>query len=344
VTVATGVVVLGYGLASGAGNRLGGLGEVDIASFSLGSVFSGVHQIMFFFLGYLASRRKGWWWVWIVILVAYSIFTWLDGTRGLAAYAAICSAMGFAWAGTSWRKIILVGVIAAIGFVPMAGVVRIYRDFHADLSSKFAFRERAVGLLEAAEVFRSESGGALPYLIRPFLEGISAQAVDEVFLQTPGSIPFAGFDGIENVVWVFVPTILYPGRPELSDGNALAILYNQSLLVDHTGSYMPAVGDGYRRGGWTGVVLLYSFSAFIFGSALALCWARRAGAEWMAMLVWLSLQAVNVFSATMLNNFWLFLWAFPRQWATFWLLRQFQRLLFEIGMRVKYYIFNYRTV
>lgn len=343
VLTLTGIAVLGYGLVSGASNRLGGEGQASISSSSLVSALAAVSQVMFFFLGFLAVRRgKGWILFWVFMLAGYSLFSFLDGGRGAAAFAAIFSAMGFAWAGASRRKIILAGAVAASIFIPLSDVVLTYRGQYADLTSKIAFRDRVTGILAAAEAFKSESGGSLPLLSEGFLDGITAHAVDQVFLQTPGSIPFVGLEGIGNVVWVFIPTLLYPERPDLNDGNSIAIQYDTSSLESSRGAYMPAVGDGYRRGGWTGVALLYAFSALIYGPVLALCWARRTNVEWMAMLVWLSFQAAGIWSTTMLTNFWLLLWAFPRQWLTFWLLRHVQRIAWAMG-HTFFHLGNYRT-
>jgi len=329
----TGIAIIGYDLVSDAASRLGGESEASIESASLVAAFYAVHQVMFFFLAYLAAKRGGRWLsFWLVILVGYSIFFFLEGGRGNAVIAAVFSAMGFAWAGTSWRKLVLMGSVAAIVFVPISGMVLTYRSYFRDQVHREDFRGRVVGFLSAVEVTLDQSDRVVFETISEgFLSGITAKFVDQVFLQTPSSIPFAGLEGIENALWVVVPTVIFPDRPKLQDGNTLAIQYDQTKREDSKGWYMPAVGEGYRRGGWTGVVLLYVFSAFIFGPVLAICWARRANVVWMSMFVWLSLLATGIWSATMLSNFWLF-WAFPRQWVTFWGLHKLQKSLWAMGM------------
>ena len=124
--------VLLYGLASGANNRLGG-GQADtsLGLRSLLNALSSSQGVMFFFLGYLAARRGGGWRLfWLGSLAAYSAFIILDGSRGPVAFAMIFSAMGFAWAGVPWRRVLLVGGLAAIFFIPLSGVVLNYRDLH----------------------------------------------------------------------------------------------------------------------------------------------------------------------------------------------------------------------
>lgn len=338
-----GVATMVYGLASGTANQLGGEGDAGILGSSLVSAFFAVHQVMFFFLGYLAVRRgRGWFLFWLFMLVGYSIFFFLDGGRGGAVFAAIFSAMGFAWAGTSWRKLVLVGIVAAIGFIPISGIVLTYRNYYRDMSSSVAFRERAAAIASAVEVMKDQSGGVFETISEGFFNGITARFVDQVFLKTPVSIPFAGFQGIENAVWVFVPTIIFPDRPQLNDGNSLAIQYGETTREDSKGWYMPAVGDGYRRGGWPGIALLYVFSSVMFAPVLAICWARRGNVVWMTMLVWLSFQASGIWSATMLSNFWL-LWAFSRQLVTFWGLHQLQKFFWAIGESFTGHPGMYRT-
>ena len=189
-------------------------------------------------------------------------------------------------------------------------------------------------MLSAAGQFGQEEAGALADISRAFLRGVTANSVDAVFLLTPERIPFAGLMGIENVVFSLVPTVIWPARPALLDGNELAILYG-TARPGTTGSYMPAVGDGYRRGGWPGVALIYTFNALIYAAVLALCWTRKAKREWMIMLIWLSYYASSIWSATLLGSFYVALWIFPRQFIVFWGLRWLQDLLSFFSMKRK---------
>ena len=327
----TGIAVIAYDLVSGAASRMRGEGGISIESSSLLAAFQAVHQVMFFFLAYLAAKRRGrWWFFWLVMLFGYSTYFFLEGGRGNAVFAAVLSAMGFAWAGTSWRKLVLLGAVAAIVYVPISGMVLTYRSYFRDQVVREDFRNRAIGFLSAVEVTLDQSDGGFETISKGFLAGITAMSVDQVFLQTPSSIPFAGLEGIENALWIVVPTIINPDRPKLDDGNTLAIKYDQTKREDAKGWYMPAVGDGYRRGGWTGIGLLYIFSALIFGPVLAMCWARLANAVWMSMFVWLSFFASGIWAISMLTDVWL-LWACPRQWVTFWGLHKLQKSLWAMG-------------
>lgn len=320
------VVLIGYGFATGAANRLDGQ-ETPILISSITVGIQNVHQVMFFFLGYSAARCRGrWMFLWCAVLALYAMFFFLDGARGTVATAAILSGIGLVWGGVLRRRVLMAGMLAVTAFLPIAGVVLTYRDFYADRPRTFS--GRISGLMDAADDYFG-THTSLASFTAIFTHNVTAQSVDRVFLLTPEAIPFAGMEDLDQVVLTFVPRFIWPDRPDPLNGNDLAILYG-AALPDTSGSYMPAVGEGYRRAGWIGVILLYAFSASIYGSVTALCWARRKDREWMAMLVFATYQSIGVWSASLLSNFNLALWVFPKYWILFWLLRRLQDGLTEL--------------
>lgn len=322
----TAAILIGYGFTTGAVNRLGGQ-ETSIETASIALGVQHIHQVMFFFLAYSAARRRGLWMIlWLVSLTGYAVFFFLDGGRGTVAMAVILSGIGLVWGGVSPRKVVLVGAIALTVYLPITGVVLTYRNYYADRPETFS--KRIAGFLDAGAYFFEERS-SLADLGETFFRNITAQSVDRVFLLTPEVIPFAGLESLDQVVFTVVPRIIWPDRPDPLNGNDLAILFG-AALPGTTGSYMPAVGDGYRRGGWIGVVLLYMFSAAIYGSIVAVCWARRDHREWMAMLVLVMVLGTGLWSATLLSNFNLALWVFPKYLVLFWLLRRLQDRLIQV--------------
>jgi hypothetical protein len=311
--VALGFFIIIFGLVTGSANRLGAVQtDVSLENLSVSAAVPAVQQVMFFFLGYLAARRRGKWVLfWLVTIVGYGTFYFLDGGRGTVALAALLSAMGYVWGGGSVRRALLVICLFALFFIPSAGVVLQYRGQFGgkDKLRGTEFSQRLSGFSSAAEDFSQKI--TLPRTTDVFFRAVTAQVVDRVFLLTPREIPFAGLEGIDKVPYGLVPKIFIREKPDLVDGNDLAIFYG-AAPSQATGYYMPAVGDGYRRFGWPGVCLLYVFSAAIYAPVLAWCWVRRLRCEWLALLLVVTINSGEVFSASMLRNFYTFFYVFSK--------------------------------
>jgi hypothetical protein len=328
------VFILSFGFETGAGNRLLGMVDVPVTISSIYSAFQIVHQIMFLYLGYAAARhRKTWGIFWISILIAYSAFFFLEGGRGTVVTACLISGIGVVLGGVSRRKVLLVGLISALIFIPISGVVHDYRKYYAERIESIS--GRMTDFRDATNNFFQERGFRASATSDIFFQRITADSVDRVFLLVPRFIPFAGFEGIERVTYALIPRLVDPDRPNLMDGNELAIRFEASPEGTE-GSYMPAVGDGYRRFGWTGVVLLYAFSAIIFGALIGLAWRLRERLEWSAMLIFLTIISAGIWSATLLSNFYTLFWVVPKYLIFFWLLRWVQMHLRGIARQHRY--------
>jgi hypothetical protein len=327
LVAATSTILLGF--LSGVANRLGGE-FISLPLASIVSAFANVSYVAFFFLGYAAARYRGiWWLLWVVSLLFFSIFYFLDGGRGAPVYAAIFSAMGMVWGGYLVRRIILIGLLSLLIFIPFVGVVELYRDRFADLPSTVSFDRRISGFSQAIEQFSMQQTGSIAHATEAFARALTARTVDRIFLLVPRYIPYAGLEGLDRIYYAFVPAILQPNRPVLLDGNDLAIRFG-AATPNTTGSYTPTVGDGYRRGGWVGVVLLYGFTALIYGFSSAYFWERRDQRVGMAMFVFLTFQSPGIWSTTLLSNFYFLLWLVPRNFFVFWFLRFIQDF-FQLG-------------
>ena len=314
-----------YGFRTGAYNRLGGLTS-GIGQDSLMSVVNPLHYALFFFLGYFATRPGlRWKTIWVTTFIAYSIFHFLDGGRGAAAFAMIFSGIGLVWGGVPRRAVLLAGLGGFLLIVPISGIVLEYRGQTSNAGTDLEMRmERIISATEESSDTRSDS---LASATAAFTRGVTVAFVDRVFLLTPSVIPFAGLDGLENAIYAITPSIINPNRPDLNDGNLLAIQYG---AISPRGNYMPAVGDGYRRGGWLGVALLYAFITTIFASAWAVTWQRIHKREWLAMFMFLIFQSGGFWSTTGLGALVLVLWTFPRTFLTFWLISRAQDILVEL--------------
>ena len=312
--------LIAFGFLTGS-SRLGSKDTVSIANLSVTAAVPAVQVIVFFFLAYQAARHRGnWFWLWLGSLLCFAAVYFLDGGRGIVAMAALFSASGFVSGGESRRRVLFWLVLFTFGFIPLAGLVLDYRDAFGGSRTYLmgtGFSERTKILTEQLHDFGQES--SLARTSRAFFQNTTAHLVDKVFLLTPETIPFAGFEGLEKVPSGLVPKIINPNKPILNDGDQLAVIYAGQDEKMH-GSYMPTVGDGFRRFGWPGVVLIYIFAAAIFTPFLAWCWARRQQCQWLAMFLMLTLNASEIFSMTLLKGFYTLLWIFPKYMLFFWLI------------------------
>lgn len=321
LSIGTSTILLGF--LSGVTNRLAG-SQISIEFASLVSAFSFVMYATFFFLGYLAVKKGYiWWLIWLFSFVLFSTYSFLDGGRGAPIYAAIFSAAGWVWAGFLPRRLVGIGYLAILLFIPFVGVVELYRDRFADLPSRVSLDRRVTGLGQAFEQFSIQSLQSIGDTTEAFARALTARTVDRIFLLTPQYIPYAKFNGLENILYAVIPEIINPNRPVLLDGNEIAIEYG-AANPNSTGAYTPTVGDGYRRGGWVGVILLYAFTAWVYGLLSAICWERKSDRTWMAMFIFILFQSTGIWSASLLSNFYFILWLFPRNLLVFYLLRWFQ--------------------
>jgi hypothetical protein len=334
--ILTGLVIFAliYGFVTGAGNRLGGL-EQALEDSALYSLLHPLHYAAFFFLGYQAARRGLFWRVlWMLMLVGYSLFFFLDGRRGAAALAATFSGIGWYWGGTSARRVLLAGAIGLAMIIPISVIVLNYRNQTYNVGT--SLEARISGLVDTMQGFLSQEASSAADATAAFARGITAAFGDRVFVLTPATIPFAGLDGLENVIYIFTPLLINPNRPNLNDGNALAIEYQASLAPK--GNYLPSVAEGYRRAGWVGIALHHIFMAVVFALFLAFVWARRHQREWVATLMFLIFESSQIMGLTVLGTFYFALWQMPRTMFTFWVVRVAQDLVETILFSKRYQV------
>jgi hypothetical protein len=314
------------GFTSGILNRLsGGIAGSQLLSSFL-NFLSPIILIVFFFLGYFAKTRGlAWLMIWLTVFLLYSIFSILDGSRGGVAYAALISALGIFYAGYPRYKLIFWGTLFLIIFIPLSGIVLEYRGNYSYQYDPTNLELRLDGFTNSMENFFEQISDNKE-LTEAFTGALMAKSVDRVFILTPNNIPYAKLDGIANIKYIFVPQVINSNRPAILDGNDLSILYG-AANPGSKGAYMPTVGDGYRRFGWPGIVLLYLISSFIFAIFIGIAWKRRESRLWLAFLVFLLIQSLNLWTNTLMTNFYYLFWVFPRTLLTFSLLVYFHEFL-----------------
>jgi hypothetical protein len=321
------VLILLYGYVSGGTRRIGGLASAEASTITLTLIYSfGLVQIIvFFFLGFLAVKRRGWWIALAVFTyVAYAVFQVIEGSRGPLINALLMLAIGAVWAGFSVRKTLIVLGLSAFILIPLAGIVDFYRSYTTKSQYEEGFSKRISAFSQAMWDLKAAEAEGKEAPNKAFIYAISAITVDRVFVMTPNVIPYAGLKNIDALLYIYVPAFIAPNRPEISDGNSIAAIYGMGKGTKSTYYYIPSVGEGYRRFGWLGIPLMYALSGIIFGAVVAICWAKRQKREWAAMLIFLVLQAPATWSFTLNYLFYFALFYVPKYYIYFFVLRKLQ--------------------
>jgi hypothetical protein len=323
--VVSGSLVL-YGYVSGGSRRIGG-SEASRLTYTLVSSFWYVQIIAFFFLGFLAVKRRGWWIALTAFAYgAYAGFQTLEGSRGPLLSSMLMLATGVVWAGYSVRKTLFALGVLALLLIPLAGIVDFYRSITTASQYEGGLRSRLSAFSKATHGLRAVEASGAQVANQAFIYAISAIVVDRVMVMTPSVIPHAGFQNLGALLYMYIPAVIAPNRPEIADGNLIAATYGIGYGRGKTHYYTPSVGEGYRRFGWVGIPMMYALSAIIFGVTVAICWAKRQKREWAAMLVFLVLQSPGVWSFTFNYAVYFALFYVPKYYIYFALLSKAQEV------------------
>jgi len=324
--LAVSVLILFYDYVKSSGGRFSGsVADVSSLTVTIISSFWYAQIIVFLFLGFLAVKRRGWWIALAATAyVAYAVFQTLEGSRGPLVTSLLMLATGAVLAGYSRKKAFLALGLSAFLFIPLAGIVDYYRSTTRYSTYEEGFLGRISAFSEAIQGLRTVEAEGSQIANRAFIYAISAITVDRVMVMTPDVIPYAGFSGLDAILYIYVPSIIYPDRPEISDGNIIAGVYGMGEGTKSVFYYTPAVGEGYRRFGWVGIPLLYGLSGIIFGAAIAICWTRRQKREWAAMLAFFLLEGPNIWAFTFNYMAYFILFYVPKYYVYFAVLGKLQ--------------------
>ena len=318
--------IIAFGYLTGAQRRLGAV-ETTVGMQTLVAAFISARHVVWFFLGFCAVRfGRRWTWFWLVSIIPYSAYVFLDGSRGWVVYAFVMSANGAALAGVSTRKLALGLIVFVIAFSPFAAIISDYRISYrgGDLS----VTDRAAHFQTiAGEYFTQYDQGALGWM-NTILWQSTAHWVDRIFLLTPNVIPYAGLQDLGRLLYIYTPRVLLPNRPNPRTGGETACLYavaSGAMRSDDPtcgiGDYIPTVGEGYRRFGWVGIPLMYVVLAVVYGWILRQIWLRRSRVEWAAMLIVVMTASAEVWGTPLVDIFYIVGWEFPKYFIFFWVVR-----------------------
>jgi len=197
--------------------------------------------------------------------------------------------------------------------IPLIAVVVEYRSYPAySAAYDEGFLPRVEAFVTAGRNFfvgDTES----PWSTTDFIiYGTTVFGVDQVILQTPRSIPYAGFEDLERAALIWTPMMLNPDKEGVQDANEVAGRYGLGTPGARSFVYMPTVGEGYRRFGWIGVPVVYFLAAVLYGGVAAVAWKRRGRPAWAAVLMFVVIGAGGAWSSTILSLLYQAGWVIPK--------------------------------
>jgi hypothetical protein len=205
-------------------------------------------------------------------------------------------------------------VVALVPFVVFAFVfLDHYRNTDTFQRESLSNPLNKFGAISEAKIRAADSADSQLYLIGERLVG----NVDPlIYAMTPSVIPHAGFEGIDGLLWLYVPTFMYPNRPRMVDASVIGERYLQAALV-RTSIGSSLAGDWYRRFGWAGIAFGMAVVGCIIALSLrAVIWALRNFPFWgLAVVFVVSTLATKDANMTVSTATWLFLYDFPKYYV-----------------------------
>jgi hypothetical protein len=245
-------------------------------------------------------------------IAVYLVFGFTSGTRGLILHPLIAFTCGFYMFGGSTRTakmILLIGITAGLPLIWVMGTMRQTKDFYdsriTDVSTRFE-----LGTAAASSISETGLNEQLEFTGRALL-GVSDELV---YKDTPGAIPFVGWDGTSGMLLAFVPHVLRPGTANLGDENDIVSEYT-GLRLERSFQTISFFADMFRRFGFTGIVVGSIVAGWFYGAVsafvISLFHSRRKLYGLLMILLLMGSYTFFPFS-TMLRCSWIWLYDVPK--------------------------------
>ena len=252
-------------------------------------------------------------------MLAFLAAALLSGSRGLLFYPALMYLFGLWFTLSDTRPIRRLTLALALMILLLSPLIYVVRE-----SSAFQTAENWSGRLEAV-------GSALtkpaPLFVKMSWLGRDLYACHDPYLFVPENIsnPPAGFDGLGNLPYLWLPKHLMPNRPQIFDGHVIAKRL-QGLSLEGREMWFPCLSlpaDLMRRWCVSGVLLGSIFVA-AFLLVLLRIWYRTAstaGSTFNLLLMLLPATYLQSFPfGTVSETAWSFLWELPKYLIFLWLI------------------------
>lgn len=248
--------------------------------------------------------------LWIILILTLGLGA-LTGSRGLVLFPIIYIFFGL-WTFTriksaKIKQYLIIITIFAFVLIPFLNNYRSGESFLSKRGSDIG------GKLEAL----SQSFSASPTSSNTDSLEITGAALYgkmsdiNIYRKTPILIPHAGWDNWEAILYVFIPKTIYPNKPSIFDGHAIAVSYRDSYSGGIATISFNA--DLYRRFGWRGIIAGNLIFGLVYGFVISLffnLYNRKPNTLHLLFVLLLFTFYVN--TGTVLVTFWTWLYVFPK--------------------------------
>jgi len=330
-------VILEYMLISSGVADRGRAGDIILETrygfWSYFVAFAKLEYIAFLLIpyAYVSSRRLTKYSI-ISLLIVYSMFQLANSNRGGLLFPFVFIVVGYWMVGGSFKR-----VFASFAFL----IVVMF------LLTPILGAFRGSGALETTDL--KDVGSRIRLLVENHGEGWGGGGVfydagnvvgramlgcndPIIYADTPDTIPFAGWERFEGVLYLWMPNMFFPDKPSLLDGDYIRELYT-GIHNERSSITISYSADLYRRFGWTGVFLGYPFYALAisffvrYGVRNA---ARKTTRLWGLMVLFFVTTFIHgVPFGSLLAMIWNFFYDYPKYLLVLWGLVFMSRLLFK---------------
>ncbi len=297
--------------------------ENKIGIWSIFIIFSRLNYISFILIPFLLRDSKsGVKYIIYFLLTIYFILAFATGSRGLILHPIVQMMSGYWMFGGSSKIIkrsIIILIASALFLIPFMDAYRNTSAFNSSALSNPL--ERLGAITDANELFNDSKRTSNLFITGLALVGASDYIIYE---NTPATVPYAGWENIDAVLYIWIPKILYPEKPLLLDGDDIAGSYT-GIKHERSSANISFYADMYRRFGWFGVFIGYIIFAIFYSRVIAFIFRvyYKQDALFGFLLILLCLSFLQVVPhSTLLTTFWIWLWDIPKYILAFMVLHK----------------------
>ncbi|MBO3460290.1 O-antigen polysaccharide polymerase Wzy [Aetokthonos hydrillicola Thurmond2011] len=246
------------------------------------------------------------------LLALYLMLAFATGSRGAVLYPILHLLVGywmFGGSGEMIKQAIVIFLVLAFFLIPFMDAYRNTKAFNTSALSNPI--ERLQSVTETNDLLDDPNRTSNLWLTGRALVGASD---DIIYENTPSVIPYAKWENIDAVLYIWVPKLLAPWKPLLIDGNEIVVGYT-GIRYERSSANISFNGDMYRRFGWLGVIvsnfLFALFYSFVLSYIFFVYFSRNALFGFLLILLSLSFL-MNIPNSTLLSTFWIWLWDIPK--------------------------------
>lgn len=295
--------------------------------------FAKLEYIAFVLLPYLYLSNRGIGKAFLVILIfVHALFQLANTNRGGLVFPFIFMVFGYWMIGGAFKRVFLSFVFLTFAIFFLTPVLGAFRGSGAIETTDLKDVGSRIRLLveDRGEFWGGGSvfSGAGTVIGRAMLGANDPL----IYSDTPGIIPFAGWERIDDVMYLWMPSMFFPEKPSLLDGDYIRELYT-GVRNERSSITISYQADLYRRFGWLGVFLGYPVYALLI--SLFVRYGVRSAARpstrlWGIMiLLFITTFIHGVPFGSLLTMIWNFFYDYPKYLIILWTLVFVSKIIFR---------------